>query len=260
MTGNRTVNFTLAILGLLSGLFFYWLSLSSIEPVYSVGPIESVARRESPRLTVAWDGAPVENLCLCRIAFWNKGKVPLTQDKLTAADPLRIAASEAVHVLQVETTNVSRETLRVISKVVRGKNGDTVQLRLAENDGLDQNEGFVVRLLFTGSCDTTFQILGRVIGVQGIARNALSNNSSKAAADSLRERIRRGRELTKLDLYFIILSLIAVSHLSYVIFFRSRYPLLYHSLHNFVLLALVMNGLFILISQFTSYSPSWSGM
>ncbi|MGA2435435.1 MAG: hypothetical protein ABSG25_09130, partial [Bryobacteraceae bacterium] len=156
----------LGIAGLVAGGIFYWLSLKSVEPVYRVPSVEVVARKESPRLTMSWDGQPIEKLCVSRVEFWNKGKLPIRHDDLPSSDPLRIVATKPVRILSAETTNVSRNKLSFSlhvepTAVFIGINGD---------DALDRMDGGAIRVLFTGDCQTDFEVRGRVVGSSGFVR------------------------------------------------------------------------------------------
>jgi hypothetical protein len=158
---NPITSVGIGIVGVVAAWFFYLLSLSRITPVYRVSPVEVVARQESPRLSVAWEGHPIPNLCVCRVAFWNEGEIPLRSSDLPLSDPLRIVPTKNVHILTAEVSNVSRRTLSLNlsltpTAVLVGING---------NDALEEMDGAAIRVLFTGDCGTDFDMRGRVIGV-----------------------------------------------------------------------------------------------
>jgi hypothetical protein len=110
-----------------------------------------------------WDNEPIDSLCVCRVAFWNDGKIPITQDRLPSSDPLRIVANKPVRILSIETVNTSRSTLSFNYTMRTGT--QDVLLSIDGGDALERNDGVAVRLLFEGDCQTTkFQVAGRVIG------------------------------------------------------------------------------------------------
>jgi hypothetical protein len=138
-----------------------WWFYPSVDPTYRAFPADTVARKESPRLAVTWDGAPIDNLCVSRVALWNAGRQPITQDKLPTSDPLRIVPTQAVRILAVDIANSSRPTLTLDTQIVAGI---YVQLSIHGGDAMEKGEGVAVRLLFTGDCKSDFQVAGRVIG------------------------------------------------------------------------------------------------
>jgi hypothetical protein len=124
-----------------------------------------VARRESPRLAVTWDGKPVDNLCVCRIGLWNEGNGPITQDRLPKSDPLRIVAPKHTHILASEIANISRQNLPIEARPTTTTQGqDAVDVQITGGDALEKLDGVAVRVFFTGDCTATFRPQGRVIG------------------------------------------------------------------------------------------------
>ena len=141
-----------------------------------------------------WDDIPIDDLCVCRIVLWNRGKTPLGQDRLPSSDPLRIVPDHAVRFLAVEPTNTSRPTLTLQTRIdnprAPGAAGGQVLLGIAGGDALEQDEGVAVRVLFAGNCAFTgFSVPGRVIRApkgfrksnEGLARSAWSEPQSSGA-------------------------------------------------------------------------------
>lgn len=157
--GITLLSVALAVVSVVVG----WKSLASVEPTYYVSSVETIARKASPHLSMRWDNEPIESLCVCRVAFWNEGNVPITQDRLPSSDPLRIVASSSVKILSTEAVNASRATLGMNYKLSDDRS--QVMLSLRGGDALEHLDGTSVRLLFTGACRSTeFSVRGRVIG------------------------------------------------------------------------------------------------
>lgn len=161
--GRPSIGFLFGLGGIVATLLT-WYFYPKVDPTYRVWPVETVAKRESPRLTVEWDGKPIENLCICRIALWNNGKEPITQDKLPNSDPLRIVSND-VHILAIETANSSRQTLTFDTKIA--EHADSVHIAIDGGDAMEKGDGAVFRILFTGNCKSAFTVAGRVIGSAG---------------------------------------------------------------------------------------------
>lgn len=142
----------------------YSLGYSSVAPVYKGFPSSVVAKRESPRLSVSWDGTPIESLCIGRVAFWNEGNAPIRMSDLPTSDPLRIVASKPVRILSIEPTNASRNSLR-IDPIISTDASGIAYLKVLEGEAMEEDDGVAYKILFTGSCaDVVFSVSGRVIG------------------------------------------------------------------------------------------------
>lgn len=165
--GRPFIVATLSLLGIAITFFAGWWFYPSVDPIYRAFPGDTVARKESPRLTVTWDGTPIDNLCVSRVALWNAGNQPITQDKLPASDPVRIVPTLTVRILGVELANSSRPTLSLDTQIVKSSKADNVQLAIHGGDAMEKGEGVAVRLLFTGDCASDFRVAGRVIGSSG---------------------------------------------------------------------------------------------
>jgi hypothetical protein len=149
-----------AIAGLVGG---WWLTRTTVELAYIAYPTETVAQRASNRLTVMWDGIPIQNLCITRFAVVNKSSIPLTQAHFPASDPLRITTSQPNKILEVEAIHVSRPTLKVAVEWI--SQPGAMFLSLTDGDALEPLDGVAYRIKFTGDCQKAeFQMVGRVVG------------------------------------------------------------------------------------------------
>ena len=199
--GRPSIGFIVGLVGIVATIVTWWY-YPTVDPQYRVFPADVVARRESPRLTVEWDGSPIDNLCVAKIALWNAGKEPITHDRLTDSDPLRIVPAkrlslhtteqlgatdsvtsptpggktyvhstemviETPRLLAVETANSSRPTLKLNTQIAKSDGGDIVNLAIHGGDAIEKGEGVALRILFTGDCSAKFQVAGRVIGSGG---------------------------------------------------------------------------------------------
>jgi hypothetical protein len=156
------------LVGLVTTIFFFWLTDKKVEPVYlAVSSSQTDVRGVSSASQVPLG----RTVCKCRVAFWNQGKLPLTQDLLTGADPLRITGSKPIRVIEVQTTRTSRPTLHFdfdthqpAERLVRD-----IFMNIKDGDALDGLDGGVFTIKFVGACDTQFRVFGRIIGAHPIA-------------------------------------------------------------------------------------------
>jgi hypothetical protein len=172
---NFWMGIVLAGLGLVGG---WWLTRATVEPRYKVLPSETLARKESPRLSVTWDGRQIQTLCVASVIVMNKGTTPLGGGSFSTVDPVRISAvnlqrnqefktiedvERVVEILSAEITHASRPNLVVDWSISKDKREVPFQIR--GGDAFDTNDGVSFRILFSGSCRlTSFEVVGRVIG------------------------------------------------------------------------------------------------
>ena len=141
----------------------WWLTLAKVEPVYMTSPIEVVARKESPRLAISWDGKEIGNLCVTKIALLNTGSVPLRNDLFTESDPIRITTESRIEILDVELAHTSRPNLSASPAIQ--PNRREFRFSIDGGDAFEKNDGVAFRILSTGACaGLSFKAKGRVIG------------------------------------------------------------------------------------------------
>jgi hypothetical protein len=159
------------VIGLLSGLLFYLWSKAEKAPAYTVSPTEVLAAIGdlSSNLAIQWQGKPVPNVCITRIALWNEGNLPITSSDLPEGDPLRLVPSKPVDILFVQVEGTSRKRLIFSTRIVQDEEMKLpiVYLGITGGDGLEKMDGGEFRVVYSGDWDTEFRVEGRVVGVPG---------------------------------------------------------------------------------------------
>ena len=147
----------LGIAGLVSGVVFFLLGIQNKRPVYMVSPAEVITKPKrgcASCLGLAWDGRPVDDIRIVRIALWNSGRKSIDSADFLASDPVRIEPSSKIRLLYAEQSGGSRERLRV-SLPVDAPDG-TVSIGFPVGDALHQNDGVTIRVVYTGSASVEY--------------------------------------------------------------------------------------------------------
>lgn len=138
------------VIGIVTTVFFFWLTTRGVEPVYLA--TEAVQASDTDTAFELFKSTPQTEKYTSRVAFWNHGKLPLTQNLLTAADPLRISASTPVRIVRIRTIHSSRPTLRFGFDTRRPPDqpGRDIYMEIMDGDALDELDGGVFEIDFIG--------------------------------------------------------------------------------------------------------------
>jgi len=158
----------LTIVGIVVGVCLYYSGQQSKMPKYSVRQSQLVAKitEQEPRLQLLWESKPIANAASVGIAIWNAGDMYFGNESLSEADPVRIVSDEDVRILAVNQIARSRDTLEFEYRIVQlnGEKQDTILVRLANDDALEKRDGALFYVLFTGSVEADWKVIGRVKG------------------------------------------------------------------------------------------------
>lgn len=167
------------VIGIVTTVFFFWLTAKGVEPVYLAS--EAVQASATDTAFELFNSTPQTEKCISKVAFWNHGNSPLTQNLLTGADPLRITASTPVRIVRIRTIHSSRPTLRFGFDTRRppDQQGRDIYMTIMDGDALDGLDGGAFEIDFIGTCTTQFRVFGRVIGADRIRYRGESTRTFK---------------------------------------------------------------------------------
>lgn len=132
------------------------------------------------KLEINYDGHPVRNLSLTRIALWNKGPSALRGADIPEGDPISISFEENSKILRVEISKITRD-INNISIVTSEENEKSIAIFNFEF--LDSGDGALLSIWHTAE-KTAPIIEGTIIG-------------QKDGVESFGRFMWRGREPTK---------------------------------------------------------------
>lgn len=132
-------------------------------------------------LTVMFDGAPVENLSVARVLFWNKGRETIRREDISAAEPICLRAVNDTKLLKVTLLAVN-ESANLFEEptIVSQKEG------LIKFDFIDRGQGAVFQVVHTGTSRDDIWMGGVIKGAEPLRRMALTR-SEQVSEDRLRK-------------------------------------------------------------------------
>ncbi len=120
------------------------------------------------QLEIRFGGEIVQRVTKTRVIVWNSGNTTIEGDKIANSDPLRASVAENNRILRVELIKQSRPVNNVRFTT---KDNDA----LVDFDFFDQNDGFVVEIIHSGT-RRELKWLGTVRGIPEGFSTFSSNN------------------------------------------------------------------------------------
>jgi len=141
-----------SIIGLASiPLAFMLAGGDQIDPRYAVDWHDLIAAKngELPQLRLIWEGNELPNLYTARVAIWNQGRHYMDIASISKSDPIRLTYPAGIKVLSAQFIKSSRGSLALNARLGSRDGLEVVFLDILGDDGLEQYEGGVLRLVFT---------------------------------------------------------------------------------------------------------------
>jgi hypothetical protein len=160
---------TIAIIGIIATVMVYILTREVKEPVFTVSSPELVAQTVDgeQKLKIFWNKRAIPNAASVKIAIWNDGSRFIDKNDFISSDPLRIIPSAKVNILAVQVLKTSRPSLKFDINI--GKNAEEtecVMIDIKGDEALEKFDGGLFHILFSGSRDSNWKVLGRVKGAK----------------------------------------------------------------------------------------------
>lgn len=111
------------------------------------------------RVKVLYDEAPVENLTVTQIAFWNAGKEPIRKEDVATSEPLVVIASNGNSILDVEIIKHNESSNNFDRTLTEDKKKCFILF-----DYIDHKNTAVFQFIHTGSSAKDLRLNGRIIG------------------------------------------------------------------------------------------------
>ncbi|MBT3323350.1 MAG: hypothetical protein HN392_13780 [Anaerolineae bacterium] len=147
---------------------FYFLERKEIEPRYSISGTELLAEQleNNNNLKLFWDGKEIQNIRSIEIAIWNAGKQIIKKDDISETKPIRIIIPPGLDVLYADFIKTSRpnELTFSTSHQVSDDNIHYIKIEIVGDEAIEENDGGIVKVLFTGESDERFSVSGRIFG------------------------------------------------------------------------------------------------
>ena len=157
---DPAVAFALAVLSIVIGLgtsyYFYGLTARERNLTYYINPnVTTIVKPKTlADLAVSYHGFPITNgLYSVQIAIWNKGNEPI--EDMDILRPISIIAPKGVQVIQLSIVKVSRDVTSF--HFIDGSPPDRIETSWRI---LEQNDGAVIQLFYTGESEAEFIVDG----------------------------------------------------------------------------------------------------
>lgn len=161
------------IVGALSMIvLFVLLGRQGVEPRYAVSEPELLVEQtfDAPGLTVLWDGKEIKNVYSVKIAIWNAGRQYLDRNRLSNSDPVRVVYPQGARILYHDFIKTSRSSVDFDTIDLADTGTSAIQIEILDDEALDQGDGGVMKILYTGEYSKEFAVMGRIKGSKGFKR------------------------------------------------------------------------------------------
>lgn len=163
----NAISFLLAIAGIFFSVFFYKKSKKEKRPIYMLRTVNLVREniQKIDRINILYDGRPVNNLSITKIALWNGGKSTIDNKDVAKNDPLRLAIGNDCNFLNAE-----------IIYQKNASNGFNISISDDQKyinitfDYFDFEEGIVLQVFHTGHKSSDISLMGQIKSVKQIQR------------------------------------------------------------------------------------------
>ena len=164
------ISFLLAFLGTSLAIYFYYKSRKIKSPVYDMNSFNIVQdlTEKIESLDMLYDGKPIENLTVVKIAFWNAGNDTINSTDIPTSEPLIIRIKDGYKILN--------------TKILYSKNPankfsiDTSSDQFSSNiqfEYIDKDEGAVFQLMHTGLNEGDIEFNGAIKGAGRITKKKM---------------------------------------------------------------------------------------
>lgn len=156
------IGFIIGLLGLLVGIVSVVLVIRKKKAFYTIQSNNFIndKTRKFEKLSIAYDGNPINNFTLTNIKFWNNSDKPIIGDYVPKGDPLTITVKDNFEILDAnvikmtDANNVNEFAIERIDK-------KTMKINFKY---IEQNEGLEISVAHTGKSTKDINFSGRIIG------------------------------------------------------------------------------------------------
>ncbi len=145
-------------------IVLYFKSKKDKKPCYSISSanlIEDLGSKVEG-LQMGFSGEPIENLTVCRFAFWNEGRDTIHRDNIADGSPIGVHAKNDLKILG--------EPKVICPKNLEGRYFINLASDFSHFDMdfeyMDQNEGFIIQFFHNGTTVNDVEVHGKVKGVK----------------------------------------------------------------------------------------------
>lgn len=161
---------TALVFGFLVATFFHIINISKIEPQYTISQPEEIISPilKDSDLKIIWKDKEIQKLVSVKVAFWNAGKQYFKNDDIVPEKPITIVPSfnnicKKIRIVDTDIVQTSRDGLNFNYEVI---NEQYIKLEIDGGEAVEQDDGFVMRILYEGLDSCGFEIMGRIYSTE----------------------------------------------------------------------------------------------
>ena len=166
------LSFLIAIIGVITAVFYYYRGKKVKSPCYAIRSFniakDLVSKIES--LEMLYDGKPIKNLTVTKIAFWNAGRDTINREDIPTTEPLIIRINEECKILDAK--------IHSIKNLANQLSISTSEDQLSSNinfEYLDRGDGGVFQLIHTDINDENIEVHGLIKGAGSPIKKNIPN-------------------------------------------------------------------------------------
>lgn len=161
------VSFIIALIGIILSIYFFQKSKKNKKPIYLNRTINLVKENihKIDTVQITYNNAPISNLSITKIAFWNDGRETINSSDIAQNDNIKVNISDEFQILDAEIIYQKKPSNDFRIKV----NEDFKTINI-EFDYFDFEEGIVLQVYHTGNDSSDLHISGTVKSVKNIIK------------------------------------------------------------------------------------------
>jgi hypothetical protein len=165
----EVINYSLAVIGILSGAYFYFASVRERIPTFIVDPIKStivdkeLIRNKPLKISDSEGKEILDNVNILTFYFFNQGNEPIKSENILS--DLHLSLSSGSEILDYKILKASREVSKIrLFKKDSSKNSIFIDFKI-----LEESDGFTSQIIYLGSKDSNLILTGDIEGVKSIS-------------------------------------------------------------------------------------------
>ena len=169
------LSFLIAIIGVITAVFFYYRGKKVKSPCYAIQSFnivrDLVSKIES--LEMLYDGTPIKNLTVTKIAFWNAGRDTINSEDIPTTKPLIIRTRGESKILDAKVHSMKNPANRLSISTSEDQLSSKIEFEY-----LDKGEGGVFQLIHTDINDQSIEVHGLIKGAGSPTKKYIPFNSN----------------------------------------------------------------------------------
>ena len=152
--------------GAVVSAYFYFIGIARVEPRFASSPAELLAEKsaKAPMMSIMWNTTEVANVRSADVALWNGGRMYIDNALVSPTEPIQIRPSVDISILSAQPIVTSRTNLHFATSISGSNLSQVVTVDVVGDEALEEHDGCIIKILFTGDAPCEFSVTGRIKG------------------------------------------------------------------------------------------------